>query len=258
MAPKNNQIMGQQNMELGITEPTPVSNGQYVQRIPDTGGLDLHYNSDLSLQRAFDVNIPEGPDIIPGMNSADIHEVLRNTDNQLKSSDEVPCAGCARTDLKRSEQVHLAPLRTGTFGFLRVACYDCLQCKGPTGKEPWLWSLDGFGEPNFRSDAATFVPILRMNSKGDPHKHEAIPRQVHKVSEDGSWTRTPFYTGTEEQNKVQFKRDSNKSWFQYALVHQASWRTSTRSMNYSNLADLTKKDHPDDSLPARKGNNGNE
>ena len=97
-----------------------------------------------------------------------------------------------------------------------------------------------------------FLPILRVTSEGDPLRHEAVPCQIHKQDEDGTWTRVPLYTGTEKQNRKQFKVDSNRSWFQYILVHQVNWRTSTRSLTYRNLAEVVRLQHPGESLSAQQ------
>jgi hypothetical protein len=108
--------------------------------------------------------------------------------------------------------------------------------------------MDGHGDID-QGNAATFVPILRMTTKGDPNYH--VPRQVHRQLADGSWKRVPFYTGTEAQNRKAFKQDSNKSWFQVQLVNNSEWTTTGRSTDYHNLSDMIKRDHPGDLLSAR-------
>jgi hypothetical protein len=90
-----------------------------------------------------------------------------------------------------------------------------------------------------------------MTTAGDPLKHEAIPRQVHVVGSDGSWTRVPFYAGNEQQKRAAFKQDSNRAWFQFSLINHGEWTTTGRSTTYRNLADMIKRDHPGEELSAR-------
>ena len=106
----------------------------------DQASLQI-YLTDADLARDFGVTLPEGPAVLTDMSGDDLRQVLRATDQQLRDSDKIPCAGCGRADLLRSQQMHIAPLVPGTFFFERIACYDCLMCKGPGGNEPWLWAL---------------------------------------------------------------------------------------------------------------------
>ena len=204
--------------------------------------------SDLAM--TFGVQIPSGPDVMLGLAGEEIHKVLENTAEQLKASDKIPCAACGRTDLMRSQLLHLSALRRGKFGYERTSCFDCLQCKGPHGNSPWPWALDGHGELDMGS-AATFSPILRMTSEAEPEKHRSIAKQVHTLDQDMNWTRIPYYNGSEAENRKHFKQDSNKSWFQFALVNLGEWTTTGRSTTFHNLKDMIKRDHPGDKLSAR-------
>ena len=236
MAPKQSKFISGFNLHStgrssGSTEPS----------------APIFIKSDLAT--TFGVKIPSGPDVMLGMSGDEIHQVLERTAEQLKASDKIPCAACGRSDLKRSDLLHLSALRRGKFGYERACCFECLQCKGPHGNAPWPRALDGHAELDMGS-AATFLPILRMTSDAELETHRSIGRQVHSLDHEMNWTRVPFYKGSDKDNRRHFKQDSNKSWFQFALINMGEWTTTGRSTTFTNLTIQARTSRPVSSGPA--------
>ena len=189
----------------------------------------------------FSINLANPLPLPTGLTQKDVIDTMRNTLDKMHSdSGRTDCYACGAVGLRKSDLVHIAPLRPQTRRHRRAVCFECLQCLNDD--EPWYWCRDC--EPD-GSEKATFVPIQQLTEANDPNGHEAFQDMIHEQMADGSWKRVPFFRGvTSKTAQTMFKQMSNRSWTQFQLTNKSWWAQTGRELTYRNLAEKIAADHP--------------
>ena len=170
-----------------------------------------------AIEVEFSINLSNPVPLLTGLTQKDVVNTMRDVMGRLhEDTGRIECYNCGATGLRKSDLVHVAPLRPQTHRIKKAVCYDCLQCTNDN--EPWMWCRDCNPDG---SESNVFVPIQQLTEPGDPNAHEIFEDIIHAQNSTGQCHRIPCSKDADEKKNIaRFKRMSTRSWTQLQLVNE--------------------------------------
>ena len=194
-----------------------------------------------------------------GLSDDTVDQAVKRIKIQItKDESKTPCHGCGRSDLKKTDLLHLSPMYVQTYDNVHAMCFECCQCENES--EPWTWlkydvddrtydwraeaqptyiGKDTAADTPIPHSRPAFLPISSLSAPDNANKQLLVTGQIHEAKEDKSGIkiiRQPMFQAKDrETNLNNFRRAAKRSWVQWGIINKGCYEATGRNLDYKTL-----------------------